>query len=97
VPVDPILESLGARRSAEESTAATSKLSGGEKLASTADESAPVSKMTTETAGSSGAEAGATDAMSAFGAERPAVSEEQAALSEVSEGMVGHIIRPPSP
>ena len=58
VPVDPIPESPGARRSVEESTAATGELGGGEKLASMVDESTTVPEATTEIAGSSGAEAG---------------------------------------
>ena len=97
VAVDPIPESSGARWSTEESAAATSELGGGEKLASTADESATVPEVTMETAGSLGAEAGAADATPAFEAERPAMPEEQTALSEALEGMVGHAIRTPSP
>ena len=32
-----------------------------------------------------------------YGAEKPVVLEEQAALPKTSEGMVGHAVRPPSP
>ena len=47
--------------------------------------------------GSVGTEAEAADARPAFGAEKPAVLEEQTALSKASEGMVGHAIQPLSP
>ena len=95
--VDPIPESLGARRSVEESTAATGELGGGKRLASIADRSVTVPEATMETVGSLGAEAGAIDAAPAFGAEEPAVPEEQMVLPEASEGVVGHAIRRLSP
>ena len=50
-----------------------------------------------KTAGSSGAEARAADAVLAFGVEGPTVPAEQTALPEASEGVVRHAIRPPSP
>ena len=95
--MDPIPESPGARQPVEESTAPSAGLHDNERLALMADGSAAAPEATVGTAGSSGAEAGATDAASAFGAERPVVPEEQTALSGASEGMVEHVIRPPSP
>ena len=46
---------------------------------------------------SSGVEAGATDAAPESRAEKPVVPEEQTALPEASEGVVGHAVRPSSP
>ena len=97
MPADPVLESLGARWHAEESTAATDILSGGEKLASMTDGSMSVPGATAEAAGSSGAEAGVADAALESKAEKPMVPEEQTTLPEVSEGVVGHAMQPPSP
>ena len=94
MPVDPMSESPVARWPVEESTATTSELGDGERLA---DGSATVLGATAEIAGSSGAEAGATVAMPVFKTEGPAVPEEQAALPEASEGMVEHAIRRSSP
>ena len=61
VPVDPMPESLVARRPAEESTAATSGLGGGERLADGS------TMVLAKTAGSSGAEARAADVASTMG------------------------------
>ena len=73
VPVDPMPESLVARRPAEEPTATTSGLGGGERLA---DRSATVSKVMAETARSLGAEARAVDVVPAFSAVGPAAPME---------------------
>ena len=90
MPVDPMPESPVARRPVEESTAAIGGLGGGERLA---DGSATVPEVMAETTGSSGAEARAADVAPAFSTEGPAVPEEQVALPEASEGVVGHAIR----
>jgi len=42
------------------------------------------------------AEAGVTNATSESGAEKSVVLEEQTTLPEVSEGVVGHAVRPPN-
>ena len=91
MPVDPMPESLVARRPAEESTAATSGLGGGERLADGS------TMVLAKTAGSSGAEARAADAAPVFGEEGPAVLVEQTALPKASKGMVGHAIQGLSP
>ena len=85
-------ESLVARRPVEESTTAADGLGGGERLALMADGSATEPEVTTETTGSSGAEARAADAAPAFRAKDPMVPTEQMALPKASEGMVGHAI-----
>ena len=97
MPVDPILESLGARQPTEESTAPSAGLGDDEQLASTADGSVAAPEATTGTAGSSGAEAGVADVMPESRAEKPVVPKEQTALPAASEGMVGPAIRPLSP
>ena len=81
----------------EESTTPAGGLGDGERLAPMADESVAVPGATAEAAGSSGAEAGVADAAPESRAEKPAVPGEQMALPEVSESMVGHVVRPPSP
>ena len=96
-PVDPIPESQGARQPTEESTAPSAGLGGDERLAPAADGSAAAPEATTGTARSWGADAGVTGVMPKSGAEKPAVLEEQTALSKASEGMVGHAIQPLSP
>ena len=93
MPADPIPESPGARQPMEESTVAADGLGGGERLASTVDGSTTVPEVMTKTTGSLGVEAGATDATPVFRTEGPAVPEEQVALPEASEGVVGHAIR----
>lgn len=97
MPAAPILESPGAQRPAEESTAATGGLGSGERLALTADESATVPGVTAGATGSSEADVGVADATPKPRAEKPVEPEEQAALPETSEGVVGHAMRPPSP
>jgi len=87
-------ESLVARWLVEESTIATRGLGGGERLA---DGSATVPEVTTETAGSLGAEARAVDAALMFGAEGPMVLVEHTTLPKESEGVLGHAIQPSSP
>ena len=62
-----------------------------------ADRSATVPGATTKATGSSGAEAGVTDATSEARAEKPTVPEEQTTLPKVSKGLVGHAVRPQSP
>ena len=54
-------------------------------------------EATATAARSSEAEARAAESMPESRAERPMVSEEQAALSETSEGMVGCVVWPLSP
>ena len=88
--VDPIPKSLVARLPTEESTIAAGGLDGGVRLASMVDGSVMVSEVTMKTAGSSGAEAGATDVTLAFGAEGPVVPVEQTVPPKASEGVVGH-------
>ena len=81
MPADHVPESPGARRPAEESTAATSD---GERLATMADESAAMSGTTAGATSSSEVEARATDAVLESRTERPIVPEEQAACPETS-------------
>ena len=82
--VDPIPESPGAQRSAEESAAATGELGGGEQLAPTADKSVTMPGATAKTAGSSAVNAGDVGAMSESGAAKPMVPEEQTMPPEAS-------------
>ena len=87
--VDPILESPGARQSAEESAAAASGLGSGEQLAPTMDGSTMIPGATAETARSSAASVGDVGATPESGAAKPMVPEEQPAPPEASQGMVG--------
>ena len=66
-------------------------------MASTADGSAAAPEATAGTAGSLGAEAGVVGVTLESRAEKPTVPEEQTTPPEVSEGVVGHAIQPPSP
>ena len=63
----------------------------------TVDEPTAVPKATAGAAGPSKVEARVADATPKSETERPAVLGEQTALLEVSEGVVGHLVRPPSP
>ena len=90
--VAPILESPGARQSAEESTTAADGLGGGERMASMVDRSVMVPGVSAEAAGSSGAEVGVTDTAPESGAGKSTVPEEQTVLPEASKGMVGHAV-----
>ena len=89
--------SSGARWPIEESTAAADVLGGGEQLAPTVDKSAAVPGAMVEAAGSLGVEAGVSHTAPESGAEEPVVLGEQMPLPEVLEGVVGHVVRPPSP
>ena len=89
VVVDPIPESPGAWRFAEESAAATGELGGGEQLAPMVDESATVPGAPAEAAGSSTANAGDVDATPESGTARPITPEEQMAPPEASQSVVG--------
>ena len=75
--VDPILESSGARRSVEESAAATGGLGGGEQLVPMVDESVTVLGAMAEATGSSAVNAGDVDAAPESRAARPVTFEEQ--------------------
>ena len=97
MPVDPILESLGARQPAEELSTPLAGLGDNERSASMADGSAAAPEATMGTAGSSGAEVGVAGVVLESGAEKPTVPEEQTVLPEPSEGMVRHAIWQPSP
>ena len=97
MPVDPIVESLGACQHAGEPIATVGGLGGSKQLLSMANESATASSTTGGTTGSSRVEAVVTSVTSESGAENLAVPKEQTALPEASEGMVGHAIRAPSP
>ena len=89
---DAVPESLGARRPSEESIAAADVLGGGEWLAPMADGSAVMPGATAEAARSSKADAGVADVVPKSRMGKPMGPEEQAALSETSEGVVGHAI-----
>ena len=97
MPADPVLESQGARCPMEESTAAADGLGDGERFVPMADEPAAVPGVIAGAVGSSEADAGVADVASKSRAEKPVVPEEQTALPEASEGVVGHAVRPPSP
>ena len=97
VAVDPILKSPSARRSAEESAAATGELGGGKELAPMVDGSATVPGAIAEAAGSSRAKARVADTAPESGVKKPVMLEQQTALPKASEGMVRHAIRPSSP
>ena len=95
--MDPIPESPGARRPAEESTVTGGGLGSGKRLAPMADGLAAMPEATTEAAGALEVDAGVADAMPESRAEKPVVPEEQTVLPEASEGMIGHAMWPPSP
>ena len=80
----------------EESTAAADVLGGGERLAPTADGSVAMPGATAEAAESLEADAGVADAASESTIDKLVVPEEQTALPEASEGVVGHAVWPPS-
>ena len=82
--VDPILESLGAWRSMEESTATTGELGGSEQLAPTVDESATVPRATAKATGSSATNARDVDAAPKSRAVRQITPEEQTTPPEAS-------------
>ena len=95
--IDLILESLGARQPTEESSAPAGGLGRDEWLAPTVDGSAVVPGATAVAAESSEVTARVADATSESAADKPVAPEEQTALPEASEGVVGHAVRPPSP
>jgi len=97
MPVDPILESPGARQHAGEPIAAVGGLGGSEQLSSTVNESATAPSATAGTTGSSGVEAIVNNVTPESRAENLAVPKEQTTLLEASEGMVEPAIRPLSP
>ena len=66
-------------------------------MATSVDESAAMPGATEGAARSSEADAGVAAVVPESRAEKLVVPEEQAALAETSEGMVGHVVRPPSP
>ena len=76
MPVDPILESPGARQHAGEPIAAVGELGGSKQLSSTANESAIAPSATAGTAGSSGVETVVTSIAPESGAENLAVPKE---------------------
>ena len=61
------------------------------------DELVAVPRAMAGATGPSKAEAGVAAAMSETRAEKLVVQEEQTTLPEVSEGVVGHAMQPPSP
>ena len=63
----------------------------------TVDGSAMMPRAMIEAIGALKAYAGVADAVPEYGAEKPMVPEEPTTLPEVSEGVVGHVVRPPSP
>lgn len=80
----------------EESTSPSTRLGGDERLVPMADESVAAFEATADNAGSSGVEAVVVGITPKSRAEKPVVLEEQTALLEVSEGMVGPGNQPPS-
>ena len=76
MPVDPILEFLGARQHAGEPIATVGGLGDGEQLSSTANESARAPSATVGTTESSGVEAVVTSIVPESGAENLAVPKE---------------------
>ena len=97
MPVDPILESSGARQHAGEPIVAVSRLGGGEQLLSTVNESAIAPSATAGTTGSLGVEAVVTGIASGSRAKNLVTPKDQTAPPEALEGMVGPAIRPLSP
>ena len=95
--MDPISEFPGARQPTEESTAAADGLGGGERLVPTVDKSAAMPGAMAGATGFSKVDAGVVDAVPESGAEKPVVLEEQAALLETLEGVVGHAVWQLSP
>ena len=91
---DPVPESLGARRPAEESTTTAGGLGSGERLAPMEDRSTTMPGETIEAAGALEADAGVANTTPESGAEKTMVPEELMVLPEASEGMVGHAVRP---
>ena len=81
----------------EESTAPFAGLGSDEWLALMTDGSAAAPEATAGTTGSSRAEARVAGVTPESRAEKPTVPEEQTTPPEVSEGVVGHAIQPPSP
>ena len=65
-------------------------------MASTVGEPTAVPRVMMGVVGSSKVEVGVVDATPEFGAEKPVVPEEQTVLLEALEGMVIHVVRPPS-
>ena len=92
MPVDPILESPGARQHAGEPIAAVSRLGGGEQLSSMANELAIAPSVMVGTTGSSGVEVVVTNITPESRAENLATPKDQTAPPEASEGMVGPAI-----
>ena len=98
MPVDHVPVSSGAQRRMKESTAAADELDDDERLAPTVGESATtVPEAMVGAAKSLEADAGVADAVPELRVEKPVEPEEQAALPETSEGVVGHAVRPQSP
>ena len=90
----PVLEPPSARRLEEESAVAAGRLGGGEQLVPTADKSATIPKAMVGTVKSSGVEAGVAGDVPESGAAQLVALEEQTAPPEVSQGVVGHALRP---
>ena len=97
MPLDPILEPLGAQWPTEESTAAVGELGGDEQLAPMANELMAMPGAMVKATRSSRAEAGVNNAMLEARAKKPTVPEEQMALPKALKGVVGHAVRPQSP
>ena len=92
---DFIPESPGACWFMEDSTPTTDGVGGGERLATTADDSVETPGATMRAIESF--EAGAADAMAESRAQRPTASEERATCPEMPQGVVGRSVQPPSP
>ena len=94
---DSVLESPGARQFVKDSTTTADGVGGGERLATTVDDSTEMPGATARAAKSLEAGAGAIDVVPESGEQMPASSEEQTARPEMPQGAVGRSVRPPSP
>ena len=81
----------------EESTTPAGGLGDGERLTPTVDGSAILPRVMAEAVGSSRAEARVSHAAPESGTEKPMVPGDKMTLPKVSEGVVEHAVRPPSP
>ena len=95
--VDSVLESPGAWRFAEESATTANGVGYGERLAMTVADVMEMLGATARAAKSSEAGVRAASAMPEPEAQRSVASKEQALRPEMSQGVVGHCMQPPSP
>ena len=94
---DSFPESPCASQFAEDSTTVADGVGGRERLATTVDDSIEKPGVTARAAKSSEVGAGAVDDVLKSRTQRPEALEEQAARPEMSQGMVGRSVWPPSP